>query len=496
MMLNFFNKKQQTKKVQRKRKNFRSFLAAQNTSFNNFNSSFEKINGELKRDYLKIALRARDLAKNNSTVVSFISKMTNLIVADGFKLNCTSYNEDGLSDSYANKAIQDQWYQYGKSYKKFVSADGKCGEVLFDRAIVQTFFTDGQVFIRRIKDDKSPFGVRYQIIDSLMIDTFFNTVADKDGSRVIQGIKVDKYGKQLSFFISENFQDFYTVGSHIEVPSDQMIHLFVPQFAGQVRGYSPLASVILDLNAIAEYEKAEVNAAIIGASFNGFWEEKSDGANAFDSFSDQEIDTNGDVATEISQNSIRFCPSGFKFTQANTNHPSQNGRDFVKSVLKSVAGALNISYNRLASDYESTSYSSLRASYIDDSSTVYSWQQYFIENWKDLQYAEFLKYILLNDLVNLPFSKIDKFLSHDFKGKRMEFIDPAKELQSTAMRLQLGLSSPIEEIMQDGKDPIDVLNSIKKYEELLKDRGLSFQDGKIALINQNAENKNEDNENE
>ena len=47
-------------------------------------------------------------------------------------------------------------------------------------------------------------------------------------------------------------------------------------------------------------------------------------------------------------------------------------------------------------------------------------------------------------------------------------------MQSIQMRLSMGLSSPIEEIYNLGKDPIDVLNSWQKWNEMLKERGLKI----------------------
>jgi hypothetical protein len=49
-------------------------------------------------------------------------------------------------------------------------------------------------------------------------------------------------------------------------------------------------------------------------------------------------------------------------------------------------------------------------------------------------------------------------------------------MQSIQLRLSLGLSSPIEEIQQLGKDPVDVLNSWQKWNEMLKQRGLKMAD--------------------
>jgi hypothetical protein len=69
-------------------------------------------------------------------------------------------------------------------------------------------------------------------------------------------------------------------------------------------------------------------------------------------------------------------------------------------------------------------------------------------------------------------------------------------MQSIQLRLSLGLSSPIEEIQQLGKDPVDVLNSWQKWNEMLKQRGLKMADTLQMIetpIDDSPEDKNDEN---
>jgi capsid protein len=80
-------------KQQPKRKQTRAFVGARYTANNNFNTTFNKINAELRTDYIALTLRARALAKNNETVNSYINLMMRSVLgANGFTLNCTAYN--------------------------------------------------------------------------------------------------------------------------------------------------------------------------------------------------------------------------------------------------------------------------------------------------------------------------------------------------------------------------------------------------------------------
>ena len=86
-----------------------------------------------------------------------------------------------------------------------------------------------------------------------------------------------------------------------------------------------------------------------------------------------------------------------------------------------------------------------------------------IDNWKNVQYADWLKYLLISDLTNLPYSKIEKFLVHDFRGRAWEYLDPVKEFSAIKLKLDMRLTDPITEIEKTGGDADDVLNNWQRW---------------------------------
>lgn len=489
----FSNNQEAPKK---KKKYRRNFIGAANSLNNRFNTTYNKINAELRQDYIALTLRARSLVKNNETVQSYVNLMIRSVLGyQGITLNCTSYNQDGTSDFIANQQIEDLWYQYTHSYKNYVSADEQSNGLDFDRQVLFNYLVDGQVFIRKVKDSKSKFGIRFEIIDSLDVDTLYSFEGDAGANtRICMGVRVDAHGKPVSYFIRKNKSlDYYLCGEREEVKADEIIHIYQQLFPGQVRGYTPLSAVLLNLNSIQEYKRAQVSSSILNSCFMGVWESQNGGADAYDEYDEQQVDENGDVAVELESNVFRYAPKNYKLNQIASNHPNPNVGSFLKSILKGVAGALGMSYNKISSDYESTSYSSLRQSNMQDEVTVKALQQFLIDHWKEHQFAIWLKYVLLSDLTNLPYSKIDKFMSHDFRGRNFQYLDPQKEMQSIQMRLSLGLSSPIEQIHNLGKDPVDVLNSWVKWNQMLKSRGLKVS-STMQMIQGEADVDNDDND--
>jgi len=90
-----------------------------------------------------------------------------------------------------------------------------------------------------------------------------------------------------------------------------------------------------------------------------------------------------------------------------------------------------------------------------------------------VQYADWLKYLLISDLTNLPYSKIEKFLVHDWMCKSWEYLDPVKEYTAIKLKLDMRLTNPIIELEKQGLDPDNVLDGWKLWQQKLKDRGIA-----------------------
>ena len=266
-------------------------------------------------------------------------------------MNATVYNEDGTSDIGANSAIENHWYEYTHSHEKLVSADGQMNGLDFDRQVLFCYLVDGEVFIRKVKDPQSKYGIRFEVLDSLQIDTLYN-VESKGGFRVCMGIKIDDHYRPVSYFLRKDTSaDYYTAGERIEVPASEIIHVYKKLFPLQVRGYTPLAPVILTLNSLEQYKSAEINASILNSAFMGIWTKQSAGGDAYGDFDREDVDESGDVAIELESNVFRYAPEGYTLQQINNNHPTDHLGVFLKSLLKGVAGALGMSFNKISSDY-------------------------------------------------------------------------------------------------------------------------------------------------
>lgn len=461
--------------VPKQKQSLRRFIAASNNRFASMLPFASRINQDLKTDYIALVNRSREAAKNNDFVAGLLNNFGRSVIgSNGFTLQCNFLQDDYVTaDIIANNIIEKLWDEYQRTIGGHVDTTGKIGGRDFDELVLRTFIVDGEVFIQKVDDPKAKFGVRYCVIDSLDVDYAYNVNSTDEGGRIIMGVELDRNGKVIAYHVRENPNDSYNTGKRRAISADQIIHLFKRNFADQVRGYTMLAPMLFKLDQLETYAEAELIAARVQACSMAFYED-SGTSDADDEYGKgEELDTEEEVIyTEMAPGQIAFAPKGKTVKQIQNNHPSINFGGFCKAVLRGLSNAIGISYNKATSDYEAVSYSSMRSAEISDRESYKIMQEFVIENWKEIQYREFLKYVLLNKITFLPFEKIAKFYNVKFVGRSFTWVDPLKEITAIKIKLDNNLIDPITVIEEQGLDVDDVLNRTKTFQDKLREKGI------------------------
>ena len=458
----------------------RRFRAATSNRLIDWALSPVKVNAELKTDYLSMTLRARDLAKNNEFVAGYLDNLKrNVLGAHGFTL------QSKAEPAELARKVEALWMEYQSRSGAFVTLDELQSGRDFDLLILRTLAIDGEVFIRRVFDPVSPYGWRYEVLDSLEIDPFYNEELS-DGGRIVMGIRFDARGRERSFFLRHSkTTDHYFCGERIEIPASNVIHIFRKFFPDQARGYTPLAGIILNLAQMDAYKEAEIVHARIQACFMGIWE--WNGQNTGD-FLDA-TDDKGEFVREIKSGIFPVAPKGYsaKFLQ-NTSPNNQFGT-FWKTILRSVSNALGMSYNKAAGDYENINYSSVREASLEDRANFEEMQQFMIENWKNSQFRFFVRALALNGKISG--AEAAECMKHKFFGRRFAWIDPQKEINAKREEMNLLLTDPITELEMRGLDPVEVIARWARWRGMCAEQGVPFMEQPSALLPPEEEEKTE-----
>lgn len=90
-----------------------------------------------------------------------------------------------MLDEKTNAELETAWADFGKRSNGYITKDGKMGDLDLDALILRTLIIDGEVFIRVDRDAKNPYGLSFELIDSLQIDTNKNQMATEYQNTIV-----------------------------------------------------------------------------------------------------------------------------------------------------------------------------------------------------------------------------------------------------------------------------------------------------------------------
>ena len=434
-----------------------------------------QINQDLKTDLKLLKIRCREAAKNDPHMKKYLRMRQVNIVGDNGIYLIASAKDPGTNqlDTKANTLIESKYSDF--STKNYFTVDGRMSRRDVEKLLVSSLVYDGEFFCRIVRGFDNKYNFSLQILDSYNCDMLYNTQL-KNGNYVINGVEVDSYGKPVNYYFLTGRPDSYynTYDKRVAIPASDIIHVFYTEFTGQTRGIPLATSGVLKLNDLAGYTEAEIIAARVAASKMGFYTVPQ--GDEIIGVNEQKDSTDKSVITEASPGTFEALPEGWKFEKFDPQHPTGNHASFVKTTLREIANAWNVSYNELANDLEGVNYSSIRQGVLFERDCWKDEQQFIIEHFETVIFNEWLKINLLNgQLSPLPFSKLDKFLNCDkWQGKRWTWVDPAKDAATNQIMVANGWKTNDQVTAEQGGDYIDNLHQLQQEKNQQQSLGLKL----------------------
>src|SRR5690606_15254343 len=100
----------------------------------------------------------------------------------------------------------------------------------------------GESFIRFLvkKDDNGKYSLKLHVIEAERIDESKTDLKPREnGNQIFRGIELDKDGNRVAYHVLKNNPKHpMTLGDLTteEIPADQMLHLYIADRPGQLRG--------------------------------------------------------------------------------------------------------------------------------------------------------------------------------------------------------------------------------------------------------------------
>jgi len=433
------------------------------------------INDQLRHDLRALRARSRQATKNNPYGRRFVKMVVdNVGGAKPFRLQAKVRYSNGKFDDGANKRIEEVWAAW--------SAKGNCELTdrwawnTLQRQILQVFATDGEVILRKYKGPEfGRYGVQLQLIDTDRLDESKN-VRLQGGGAIHMGVEVSAIGKPVAYHLLKrkpaNWQNGGFAREYERVPADEIVHLFIPEYAEQVRGIPWMYAALLNLVHMGAFEEAAVIAARVGAAQMGFIQSPDGGKTLADQ---QGKDSTGAPVIDAEPGSFPTLPPGYTMEGWNPKYPDAAIEPFLKAIGRGVAIGVNVAYHNLSGNMEGVNYSSARIAELDERDTWLGLQEFMIDHLHTPFYNnDWLPIQAINGQLPFDLSRLDKYRQVRWQGRRWAWVDPEKEVNASIKAIEARLTSRTRVVSETGEDFEELLEEVAAEEEMAKGKGVEL----------------------
>lgn len=388
---------------------------------------FHRINSEVAGAGPTVRARSRYLANNNPWISQAVANWAGALVGPG--ILPTSKHPDAAT----RKALATLWTFWTEG----ADADGRTDFYGMQADIARGLVIDGEVFVQVIMSEDGP---RYRLLPPELIDESM-TRELPGGGVIVQGVEFDGEGRRVAYWVlpSRPHEQFATYAPPVRIPADQILHVFKPLAAGQVRGVSWLAPVILPASEFDQLCDALLLGVKIAAMHAGFLVDQN--GTAGEPYTGEEA--GGILESGLEPGTLKRLPTGID-VKFNTPSQTQEVAAFLRLNLQQLAAGLGLPEHLLSGDLTGANYSSLRAGLLP-----------FRQRVEQIQYG-----ILVPQLLRPIWRQVITWtlLSGDLDGPDFEAsprdymacewlppafmqVDPAKQVQADVAEMEAGLTS-------------------------------------------------------
>lgn len=395
--------------------------------------------------------RSRELVRNNAYAKRAIQVIKNNTIGTGIRPTPSTNLKGGV------EKVKELWWKWAETPE----CDWNAKENFYglQKMVMAAVAQDGEVIVRkrRVSSSKGIIPVKLQICEADQIDDSKESYTINGGGWIIQGVEFDKTGKLIAYWLYDRHPGDSLALLSTRVPAAEVLHIFLQDRPGQVRGIPWSTSIMMKLRDFDDFEDAQLVQQKIAACFSAFITKDDTNAIATDST---------DSGTErIEPGAIEHLQPGESITFATP--PTTQGQDaFSRKVLQAIAAGYGISYESLTGDLGNVNFSSGRMGWLEMHRNINEWQSRIMISqlcdpvWKWFMDAAKISGALQGDVIA------------DWTPPRREMIDPTKEIAGLVAMIQAGLDSWQDVVRQMGYDPDLVIAQMKEDADRFDKNGL------------------------
>lgn len=296
-------------------------------------ATFGRTQSEVSAAAASVRSRARGLAANNPYVSNGVANWVAALVGTGI---VPTADADSVSDF-------SQWCE-------LADADGRTDFFGLQAEMARALVVDGEGFAQLVETDS---GLRVRLLPCELVDESC-TVELSDGRFIVNGIEFAADGSRAAYhvFPARPTDAFAGYAAPIRIPASQILHIFKPLGAGQVRGISWLAPIVVGANELDAIIDALAVGVKVAALHTGFLIDQNATGEPFDG---EDLS-----AVSLEPGTVRRLPHGFDIKFSAPQQANETAA-FIRGNLQMLAAGLGLPEHLFSGDLTNANYSSLRA---------------------------------------------------------------------------------------------------------------------------------------
>jgi lambda family phage portal protein len=401
--------------------------------------------------------RARHAVENSPIANNAVATWANALVGCGIT----------ITPIHSDPEIQKALTKIFTDWSENPDSEGHTNWTGLQNLITTGLVRDGEslVLMRETVD-----GVRLQVLPPEWLKSVAGEIASVDG------IEFNDQGQRVAYHVQKSDLTVEIV----RLDARDVCHVFVKKGAGQQRGVSWLAPVLLTLSDYDQLADALLVSAKIAAMHTGWIQDNADMAG---SPYEGQADANGDLSLSLEPGVVRKLGAGQTITFSS---PQQlpTAIEFSRLTLRSVSAGLGLPDWALSHDVSTVNYSTARAALNQWRTRVegIQWGVLLPQLIKPI-YERVITSAILAGQIDIPLEEALAFEAH---MPRWNALDPEKEAQAEILNVSAGFKSRRMVVAENGYDVTAVDSEIaadKAREKLL---GLSFETAPNTGVPPNA----------
>ena len=419
-------------------------------------------NSILSEGFATLRDRARDLSRKYPEISNAYETIAANVVGSGIRMQPNIHN-DMLRDEI--KKLWDMW-----CFECDIRGVDSFTTMLY--TAVRERWEVGEVFFRRIYTTKGVVPIKYQLLESEMLDHTKNQTL-QNGHTIKGGIEFNKLGERIAYyFFTSHPGDDYIKTDTIRIPAEEIIHYYNPLRAGQIRGIPEISSGILTARDMQLFDEAHLVAKQNMAMMMGFIQSDAPDPVAGSSLNDiggkvlGAVSDNKNSAIKMENGTMLSLNPGEKMSWMPAQPSDNNYTSFIRRIGRKLASSLKLSYEEFSLDASETNFNSIKFA-LNESNKKHKMEQIrliqmvltnIFKDWLDMA-------VMSRKLIIENYSSVREEINRPQwqTSGGWYSIDPLKETNAMIKRLEAGLISPQAACAEMGID----------YDETLKLRKIA-----------------------